>query len=162
MSKSSSRGPAASRGPRLATVDAATVYPLRRSVLRDGRADADATFPEDERPGTLHLAAFDRDGVVVCVATLFPQPTDRRPGARAWRLRGMAVDPSTQGTGVGRALLDDAVRRARESGVEVLWAEGRDSALGFYEQAGWSVEGEGYVTSIGLPHHTVVLDLSQS
>lgn len=134
---------------------------LRRSVLRDGRVDLDASFPEDDDADTVHLAALDQDEAMVGVATLFPQATDRRPGARAWRLRGMAVDSSTQGTGVGRALLDDAVDRARAAGVEVLWAEGRDSALGFYEQAGWVVEGDGYVTSIGLPHHTVVLDLSE-
>ena len=159
MSKSSSPGSADSPGTRLATVDAATVLPLRRSVLRGGQADA--SFPEDEQPGTLHLAAFDPDRAVVGVATLFPQATDRRPGAVAWRLRGMAVDPSTQGTGVGRALLDEAVRRARDAGVEVLWADGRDTALGFYERAGWAIEGDGYVTSIGLSHHTIVFDLSQ-
>ena len=137
------------------------VHPLRRAVLRDGRDDLDASFPEDDLPDTLHLAATGDDGAVLGVATAFPQGTDLRPGAVAWRLRGMAVDPSTQGAGVGRVILDDLVRRAREGGVEVLWAEGRDTALGFYERAGWTVEGEGYVTSIGLPHHTVVLDLSQ-
>src|SRR5687768_6625724 len=101
MTKTSSPGPAGAPGPRVTTVDAGAVLPLRRLVLRDGRADRDASFPEDDRADTLHLAAFDEGGAVVGVATLFPQASDRRPGERAWRLRGMAVDPSTQGTGVG-------------------------------------------------------------
>lgn len=160
MSKTSSPGPAGAGGATVAAVDAAAVLPLRRAVLRDGRVDLDASFPQDDLADTLHLAALNGDGAVLAVATLFPQVYDPRPDARAWRLRGMAVAPETQGSGVGRALLDEAVRRARADGVEVLWAEGRDSALGFYERAGWTVEGAGYVTSIGLPHHTVVLDLA--
>ncbi|HEV2069704.1 MAG TPA: GNAT family N-acetyltransferase, partial [Acidimicrobiales bacterium] len=96
----------------------------------------------------------------VAVATVSPAPTGRRPGAAAWRLRGMAVDPERQGQGAGTLLLDAVVTRARAAGAEVLWADGRDSALDFYRRRGWSVEGEGYLTpATGIPHHTVVLDL---
>ena len=160
MSKSSSPDPSRP-GFHLATVEAGAVYPLRRQVLRAGRTDLEVAFPEDERTGTIHLAAVAEGGRVLGVVTLFPQPCDRRPGATAWHLRGMAVDPATQGRGVGRALLEEAVRRAREAGVEALWAEGRDTALGFYEGAGWSVEGEGFPAAMGLPHHSIILDLSQ-
>ena len=61
---------------------------------------------------------------------------------------------------MGGLLLDEAERRARAAGAEWLWAEGRDSALGFYERAGWRVEGDGFVAAMDLPHHVVVLDLS--
>jgi GNAT superfamily N-acetyltransferase len=138
-------------------VPAETVRPLRLEVLRDGRADADVTFPTDD--AGFHLAALDDDGAVVGVTSLFPSPSALRPRRVAWQLRGMAVASAWQGRGVGLALLEEAVRRLRSLGVEVVWADGRDTALGFYEKAGWVVEGEGYVTGIGLPHHTVVLDL---
>jgi GNAT superfamily N-acetyltransferase len=140
-------------------VTADRVHALRREVLRDGRADATVIFPTDDVG--FHLAALDDEGRIVGVASFFESPSDRRPGRRAWQLRGMAVAPSWQGRGVGLALLDEALRRLRALDAEVLWADGRDSALGFYEKAGWTVEGDGYVTGIGLPHHTVVLDLTR-
>lgn len=145
----------------------ATTYPLRRAVLRDGRPEAEVRYAEDDLPGALHLAALDepapgKAAAVVGIATLFPAPTELRPGRVAWRLRGMAVDPSVQGRGVGTALLDDAVARLRAEGAEVVWADGRDTALGFYERAGWRIEGDGFAVSIGhrdVAHHFVLLDL---
>lgn len=140
-------------------VDAALTHELRRAVLRGGRPEAEVRYPEDDRPGTFHLAAV-HDGAVVGVSTWSPVPTDRRPGAVAWRLRGMAVDTARQGGGVGAQLLAAAVERLRAAGAEVLWADGRDNALPFYERHGWKVEGEGFVAAGDIPHHAVVLDLT--
>lgn len=129
-------------------------------MLRDDRPDADVAFVEDTRPGAFHLGVFDDEGRLVGIGTFFEHPCPHRPGAPAWRLRGMAVAPEVQGRGVGTALLEAAVRRFRGEGVAVLWAHGRDSALGFYERHGWVVLGDGYVTDeTMLPHHDVVLDL---
>lgn len=117
-------------------------------------------FPEDDLPEAFHPAVLDIGGRVVAVATVSPAPTALRPGAAAWRLRGMAVEPELQGRGAGTLLLEAVVARARVAGVEVLWADARDSAVEFYRRRGWSVEGEGYLTpATGIPHHTVVLDL---
>ncbi len=140
-------------------VDVAATHDLRRLVLREWRPDADVHYAEDHLPGTFHLAAVADDGRVLGVATWAATPTERRPGAAAWRLRGMAVHPDQQGAGIGSALLEEAVSRLRPAGVEVLWADGRDSALAFYERHGWSVEGDGFLAASGIPHHLVVLDL---
>lgn len=150
---------------RVVEIAADATHDLRRRVLRGGRADADVHFDADDHPAALHLAVVDDgdgdgDSRVLAVATVIPATTPRRPAALAWRVRGMAVEPAVQGTGVGTLLLDAVVERARAEGAQVLWADGRDSALAFYERRGWSVEGEGYVTAAeGIPHHTVVLDL---
>jgi GNAT superfamily N-acetyltransferase len=141
-------------------VPAAATYDLRRRVLRADQADADVDFEDDRRAGAFHLGVLDDDGRVVAVGTFFEDPCPHRPGRTSWRLRGMAVEPAVQGRGVGSALLEAAVKRLRDEAVEVLWAHGRDSALGFYERHGWQVHGEGYVTDeTMLPHHDVVLDL---
>ena len=140
-------------------VEAEATHDLRRLVLREGRADAEVAYDEDALPGTFHLVAVDDGGSTVAVSTWAPCATERRPGARAWRLRGMAVAPSLQGSGVGSALLGAAVERLRDEGVEVLWADGRDAALAFYERHGWKVEGDGFERAGGIPHHLVVLDL---
>lgn len=139
---------------------AEATHDLRRRVLRDGRADAEVRFDGDDAAGALHLAVVGDDEAVMAVATAIPLACPRRRGRRAWKVRGMAVQPDHQGRGVGGRLLWEIEDRARAAGVEVLWADGRDEALRFYQRHGWSVEGKGYVTpGTGLPHHTVVLDL---
>jgi len=78
----------------------------------------------------------------------------------SWRLRGMAVDPQRQGTGVGAQVLQAAVAAAREAGAPLMWANARTTALGFYQRYGWSVAGEEFLASdTGLPHFPIVLDL---
>ena len=145
---------------RVTTVPAEATHDLRRTVLRGGRPDAEVHFPEDDLPEAFHSAVLDAGGRVVAVATASPAPSGLRPGAAAWRVRGMAVEPELQGRGAGTLLLDAVVTRARAAGAEVLWADARDSALEFYRRRGWSVEGKGYLTpATGIPHHTVVLDL---
>jgi NAD(P)-dependent dehydrogenase (short-subunit alcohol dehydrogenase family) len=59
-------------------------------------------------------------------------------------------------------LLAAAVERLTAAGAEVLWADGRDAALPFYERHGWKVQGDGFVAAGGIPHHVVVLDLTAS
>lgn len=140
-------------------VAAAATHDVRRLVLREGRPDADVHYDEDRLADAFHLVAMADDGAVVGVSTWAPAATARRPGATAWRLRGMAVLPDQQGAGVGAALLRAGVTRLRARRVDVAWADGRDAALAFYERHGWSVEGEGFVTAGGIPHHCVVLDL---
>lgn len=134
-------------------------HDLRRQVLRSGRADLEVRFPEDEEPGAFHLAVLDQGRRPVAVVTISPAPTTWRPGVDAWRVRGMAVTPELRGTGLGTQLLGAVVARAQASGVAVLWADGRDTALDFYRRRGWMVEGEGYLAATDMSHHTVVLDL---
>ena len=137
------------------------IFPLRHAVLRPGRPVSYSVYSEDE--GAVHVGAWDDDMLVGC-ATVFPEPwpgSDRLAAvADAWRLRGMAVDPSMQGTGVGRLVLAEGAIAAREGGASVLWANARTSALGFYERMGWKIIGEEYVASdSGLPHFPMALEL---
>jgi GNAT superfamily N-acetyltransferase len=145
-------------------VSAAEVLPVRRRVLRDGRDDLPAGFPEDDLAEAVHVAALDAEGAeAVAVATFFPSPLDGHGyhGRAAWQLRGMAVLPELQGTGVGAAVLRAGVEAVRRAGGDLLWAHARDSALGFYQRQGWSVVGDGFVYGVmGLPHHLVVFDLA--
>ena len=135
-------------------------YALRRRVLRTGTPSDDVTFPEDARPGTFHLGVRGDDGTPIATATFCVAATRWRPGARAVQLRGMAVDADAQQHGLGRRVLLTAIERARADGAEVLWANARDTALGFYERLGMEVVGDGWITAdTRLPHHVVLLDL---
>jgi GNAT superfamily N-acetyltransferase len=131
-------------------VAAAETLELRGRILRDGRPHEG--FPEDDLPGTFHLAVRDA-GRVVGVATFIPHDDG------TWQLRGMAVDAERQGQGIGRALLEAGRERLRARGARAAWANGRDTALPFYERLGWRTVGEGYVMGSGVAHHRIELEI---
>lgn len=139
-------------------LDAAATHDLRRRVLRSHLPGAGVAYPEDDRPGTVHLGVVDGAGAVLAIATVFPEPAPGRPGVPAARLRGMAVDPDHRGRGLGSLLLAAVVAHASAAGCAVLWANGRDDAVAFYQRHGWRVEGEGF-ESVGLPHHVLLREL---
>lgn len=145
----------------VAEIEAAQTHDLRRRVLRDGRPESVA-FPEDDRSGAFHLGLCPvPGGPLVAAASFSPEATLHRPGRRGVRLRGMATDAAWQGQGMGRRLLEEAVQRLRTEDVEVLWANGRDRALGFYRRFGFEVVGAGFLAGPAgdIHHHVVLLDL---
>jgi GNAT superfamily N-acetyltransferase len=138
---------------------AAEIRPLRQSVLRPG-LPASASIYSDDDVAT-HIGAWE-DGILIGCATVFPDPWKGVEGPSAepaaWRLRGMAVDPSRHRTGVGRAVLGAVVEAAVAGGAPLLWANARTTALPFYEANGWVVAGEEFRTAdTGLPHKPIVL-----
>jgi GNAT superfamily N-acetyltransferase len=137
------------------------ILPLRRAVLRPGYPDEASDYRQDAH--AVHIGAWD-DGVLVGCATVFADPwSGPPPEPAAWRLRGMAVESGRQGSGVGARVLSEAVAAARAAGAPLMWANGRSSALGFYERHGWRVAGEQFNASdTGLPHYPIVLDLRRS
>ena len=144
---------------RIAEVPVAATYDLRRRVLRDHRPDLPVENPEDDLPGTFHLAALTDDGTVVGIVSYTPQACPERPGAPAIRIRGMAVEPTLRGSGVGARLLEAGLQRARAEGATLAWANGRDVALGFYRRMGFETVGDSFM-DIGIPHTRIVRDLS--
>ena len=138
-------------------VAAADTYCLRALVLRDGDLAA-ARVPDDDLPGAWHLGAR-HSGALVGVASFYPRRCPLATDVAAVQLRFMAVDPAMQGRGVGRRLLDHALRELREQKTGILWANGRDTALEFYTRLGFIVIGDGFIHEPGLPHHLIVLDL---
>ncbi|MHA3704744.1 GNAT family N-acetyltransferase [Jatrophihabitans sp. YIM 134969] len=121
---------------RVTTVDGASTRELRRIVLRGGQ-DPGIALPGDDRPDAVHIAAFDDDGALLGACLVFAEPCDWRPEQPAWILRSMAVDPASQGRGVGRAVLAHAVGVARAAGAALLWCHARETAEGFWHREGW-------------------------
>jgi predicted N-acetyltransferase YhbS len=132
--------------------------PLRNLVLRGVTPGAEA--PYDLDPATVHIGAFDEGRCVGCVS-VFPKPYDGGPPVpEAWQLRGMAVAAERQGARIGERLLDAAVAIVRAADAALLWADGRVSALGFYDRAGWETVGEVFLHGeSGLPHRRILLPL---
>jgi thiamine transport system ATP-binding protein len=146
------------RRPGVVALDPSATHTLRRAVLREGRADASVVFDGDDEPGTLHLGLRDAAGTMVGVSTWLWRPCPVDPGGRDRQLRGMAVDTTRQGSGFGAVLLAAGVQRAVADGATTIWANARDTALGFYVGHGFEVLEPGHVdATTGLPHHHIRL-----
>ena len=79
-----------------------------------------------------------------------------------YQLRYMATDFDAQGRGYGARVLSVAEELLVRRGVQQLWANGRDTALGFYFAVGWSaLEGSEHMSpETGLPHTVIVKQLT--
>jgi GNAT superfamily N-acetyltransferase len=139
-------------------VDVEQVRQLRHEVLRGPTfAWSESVYPADDDAATIHLAARDRDRVVGC-ATWFPEPLESEP---AWRLRGMAVAPDRQGTGVGTLIMAASFERLAALDADLLWCNARMSALPFYEAHGFRRVGGTFPSVGGIPHTVAVRHLGR-
>ena len=129
------------------------VIDLRHAVLRAGLGRETAIFKGDEEAGTRHFVATSSGEVVGCV-TLLPSTFEGRP---AWQLRGMAVTPALQRSGVGAQLLK-AVERfvASDPSRQLLWCNARVPASGFYQRHGWRIVSDVFEIPSAGPHVRMV------
>lgn len=111
----------------------------------------------DDNLDAVHLAAF-ADGELVAACLILPLPYPSRPEIRnAWQLRGMATKPLHRNLGIGARLLAASVDTALDRGGRLMWCEARTSALRFYAQHGFAVDGREYLhPESGIPHHLMV------
>ena len=139
---------------RIIQISAETTRPLRHSILRPHQTLADCVYPGDEDPMSFHVGAYANDQLI-CVASFFPQSTDRLEQAKQFRLRGMGTIPAYRSKGIGAAVLMKGEAIALEKGYDVLWCNARTSASGYYIKQGYTAfEDEFEIEGIG-PHYVM-------
>jgi GNAT superfamily N-acetyltransferase len=145
---------------RVAPVEPPLLYELRRRVLRGNDPAQDVAEPRDFESTALHYGGF-LDDVLVVSASFYRSSWPERPELVGYQLRYMATDFVVQGQGYGALVLDAATTTLRELGADLVWANARDTALGFYISTGWSVvEGSEHLSPwTQLPHTDIVLYL---
>lgn len=141
---------------RVERVQARELGPLRQRVLRSDDPLLYHPDARDDEPSSLHYGGFLGDRLVVS-ASFFPCAPPMNPSLTTYRLRYMATDFDVQGRGYGALVLGFAEEELREMGVEQMWANGRDTALGFYRAIGWlSVAGSEHLSpETDLPHTVI-------
>ena len=117
---------------------------LRFRVLREPLGFSRADVIVEGEDDSMHLAAVDAGRVVACVMLTPNSPT-------RGKLRQMAVRPSFQGMGLGRALVRHLEETLGAEGFNEIELHARDHAVGFYEKLGYVCEGDPFV-EVGLPH----------
>ena len=119
---------------------------LRYRVLRAplGLSREQTLSPFEDQ--SLHMLAVDCDGDVVVGCVLF-----RPLAARQGRLYQMAVEPTRQRCGIGAQLVAALEAEVARRGFDEVVLHARAAAVGFYERAGYVVEGDPFV-EVGIPH----------
>lgn len=121
--------------------DGAAVTALRTAVFVDEQRVPPELELDGLDPDCVHVVAEDGGGRVIGTGRLLP---DGHVGR-------MAVSAPWRGHGVGRALLDALLARARARGHAAVELHAQTTALGFYERAGFVAEGPEFEEA-GLPH----------
>jgi GNAT superfamily N-acetyltransferase len=137
-------------------VSAKDLLELRRRVLRADNPESSVEDPRDDEVVSRHFGGFLGPRVVAS-ASWFSSAAPVRPELRSYQLRYMAIDFDVQGRGYGGLVVDAALKELRALGVEQVWANARDSALGFYQATGWSVVAgsEHFSHETQLPHTVI-------
>jgi predicted GNAT family N-acyltransferase len=141
-------------------VPAEVTYELRKAVLRPGGGEIAWAGDGDSR--TFHLAVRSADGAVVGVVRFSPASCPWRDARAPWQLRGMATDPAVRGSGAGRALVADGLRRVAACGGDLVWCAARVDAAGFYERMGFAVVTEPFDEPGVGEHVGAVIDVPRS
>lgn len=132
----------------------ADAMPLARTVrekvfIEEQKVPRELEWDEwDERCD--HAVACDAQGCAIGTARL-------APGGKLGR---MAVLHEWRGRGVGRALLDALLGRARERSLARVTLHAQTHAAGFYRRFGFRDRG-GEFFEAGIPHLEMSLELSQ-
>ncbi|TVQ77731.1 MAG: GNAT family N-acetyltransferase [Bradymonadales bacterium] len=145
-------------GPReIRKISSKDCWPLRLKLLRPGQSIETVQFEGDDWPGSLHLGAFMRlqgdETPCVGVLSLIARNELFEKSSKEFQLRGMAVEPSLQGQGVGAELLAEGIRWAKETGIHMIWCNARTPVLNFYRKFGFASEGEEFDIPLGGPHY---------
>jgi GNAT superfamily N-acetyltransferase len=138
------------------------LHELRRRVLRSNNPDISVADKRDNEETAIHYAGLI-DDVVVVSASFYPSVSPVRPELVTYQLRYMATDFDVQGKGLGRLVMNQAEDDLRALGVEQVWANGRDTALGFYKSLNWElVPGSEHLSpETQLPHTVIVKRLTE-
>ena len=115
----------------------------------DGPSGIDAAWQrlQSEAP-TARVLIAELDGEAVGTLMLFVLPLLTHRGAPAALVEAVAVDPHCQGQGIGRALMNEAMARARAAGCYKLALSSntkRNEAHAFYERLGFQRHGVSFV-----------------
>ncbi len=121
---------------------------LRRKVLR---TPLGLDFTAHELAHELHevvFVAIDEGKLLGCLHMV--------PSSEAHvKMRQVAVEPSDQGQGIGRALITESERWAVRQGYESIVLHARSTVVAFYESLGYHAEGDPFM-EVGIAHRRMV------
>lgn len=134
--------------PAVWTVDTDDLKRVRTAVFIVEQRVPESEEWDDDDPVSEHALARTPDRTPIGTARLTPDG----------RIGRMAVVRGWRGAGVGAALLQFLIERARTRGIARLSLHAQTHAIPFYEKAGFVADGPEYL-ECDIPHRTMALML---
>jgi len=123
---------------------------LRSKILRNNLDPNLCRFPGDTEINSFHIGAFNRNTLVGGVSVM-KNECKKKKLPNCFQLRGLFVDKEFQKNGIGKTIVNFVENRLRDSGVNYLWMNARESAVLFYLKLNYSNSKISYVINeIGL------------
>ncbi|MBS1705557.1 MAG: GNAT family N-acetyltransferase [Armatimonadetes bacterium] len=124
---------------------------LRRKILRQPLG-LEFTPDELQSESDQTMVLLEDGGIVVAVAMVAPLD-----GSWA-KIRQVAVDPSRQGSGLGRAVMAASEEYCVKLERREVVLHARETVVPFYLRIGYEPEGDRFV-EVGIPHRRMVKHL---
>ena len=123
---------------------------LRSKILRNNLDPNLCRFPGDKEINSFHVGAFNGNTLIGGVSVM-KNECKKKELPNCFQLRGLFVDKEFQHNGIGKTIINFIENRLRNSGVNYLWMNARESAVLFYLKLNYSNSKISYVINeIGL------------
>jgi len=123
---------------------------LRSKILRNNLDPNLYRFPGDKEINSFHVGAFNGNTLIGGVSVM-KNECKKKELPNCFQLRGLFVDKEFQHNGIGKTIVNFVENRLRDSGVNYLWMNARESAVLFYLKLNYSNSKISYVINeIGL------------
>ena len=123
---------------------------LRSKILRNNLDPNLCRFPGDKEINSFHVGAFNGNTLIGGVSVM-KNECKKKQLPNCFQLRGLFVDKEFQHNGIGKTIVNFVENRLRDSGVNYLWMNARESAVLFYLKLNYSNSKISYVINeIGL------------
>ena len=123
---------------------------LRSKILRNNLDPNLCRFPADKEINSFHVGAFNGNTLIGGVSVM-KNECKKKELPNCFQLRGLFVDKEFQHNGIGKTIVNFVENRLRDSGVNYLWMNARESAVLFYLKLNYSNSKISYVINeIGL------------
>ena len=123
---------------------------LRSKILRNNLDPNLCRFPGDKDINSFHIGAFNGNTLIGGVSVM-KNECKKKELPNCFQLRGLFVDKEFQHNGIGKTIVNFVENRLRDSGVNYLWMNARESAVLFYLKLNYSNSKISYVINeIGL------------
>lgn len=128
---------------KIKTIPYSDTFSVRSAVLRKGKPIETCFFLGDDANSTIHFGLFI-DENLIGVASVFKVKNENFDKENQFQLRGMAVLEAFQGLGYGNLILNEVCTFVETKKGEILWFNARENAIQFYQNFGFSVQGDSF------------------
>ena len=121
---------------------------LRELVLRQPLGMRFSAEELELENNSYHIAVYDESHKIIGTAMFVPLSTTKL------KMRQVVVAEDWQGRGIGKELIEFAENFAKSKEYQIIEANVRQTAIGFYESMNYQKQGKEF-TEVGIPHMKV-------